>query len=61
MPTAAAAAAAETTTAAIMLMIIWNNDQRYELGKKLYWIQNLSNLMHLVLNYKYKLNNQPAN
>jgi len=51
MPTAAAAA----TTAAIMLMKIWNNDQRYELGKKLCWIQNLSNLIHLALNYKYKL------
>jgi len=48
MPTAAAATA-------IMLMMIWNNDQRYELGKKLCWIQNLSNLMHLALNYKYEL------
>jgi len=46
MPTAAATA----TTRAIMLMIIWNNN-----GKKPCWIQNLSNLMHLALNYKYKL------
>lgn len=48
------------TAAAIMLMIIWNKVQRYELGKKLCWIQNLSNLMHLALNYRYKLTKQPT-